>query len=86
MQPSRGTLLNMGKPRGGCPGGGHRVAQHMGHDPGEKQRTPFFRLLFEGRKTYQNSVFRFLLFSLYLVLLHVILWHSVYVSIGFDQR
>ena len=39
--------------------GGHRVAQYMGHDPGEQQRTPFFRLLFKGRKTYQNGVFRF---------------------------
>jgi len=39
--------------------GGHKVAQHTGHDPGEQQRTPFFRLLFEGRKTHQNSVFRF---------------------------
>ena len=39
--------------------GGHRVAQHMGHVPGEQQRTPFFRLLFKGRKTYQNGVFRF---------------------------
>jgi hypothetical protein len=39
--------------------GGHRVAQHKGHDPGEQQRTPFFRLLFKGRKTYQNGVFRF---------------------------
>ena len=38
--------------------GGHRVAQHTGHDPGEQQRTPFFRLLFEDRKTFQNSVFR----------------------------
>ena len=31
----------------------------MGHVPGEQQRTPFFRLLFKGRKTYQNGVFRF---------------------------
>ena len=35
------------------------MAQHMGHDPGEQQRTPFFRLLFKGRKRYQNGVFRF---------------------------
>ncbi len=45
--------------------GGHRVARHTGHYPGEQQRTPFFRLLFEDRKTHQNSVFRsFLWFSL----------------------
>ena len=30
--------------------GGHRVAQYTGHDPGEQQRTPFFRVLFEAGK------------------------------------
>ena len=55
-----------GMPRGGVLGG-HRVAQHKGHYSGEQRGTPFFRLLFEDRKTQQNSVFRFFYGLLYRV-------------------
>ncbi len=65
-QPSRRYCYMQGEATWGMSWGGHRVAKHTGHDPGEQQRTPFFRLLFEDRKTFQNSVFRsFLWFSLH---------------------
>src|SRR5205807_2908898 len=57
-QPSRRYCYMQGEATWGMSWGGHIVAQHTGHYPGEQQRTPFFRLLFEDRKTHQNSVFR----------------------------
>jgi hypothetical protein len=59
------VLLYLGESHVGDVLGGHKVTRHTGHYPGEQQGTPFFRLLFEGRKTHQNSVFRFFCSFLY---------------------
>ena len=55
-----------GKATWGMSWGGHRVAQHTGHDPGEQQRTPFFRLLFEAGKRIKIAFSGFFCSFLYI--------------------
>jgi hypothetical protein len=35
--------------------GGHKVAQHKSHDPGEQQRTPFFACCLKAGKRYFDT-------------------------------